>query len=311
MSEARVVVFRSYDPIAIELAEAQLEAAQIPAIRLGRGNAALLGGGSSLIEQLLEVAAEQADEARALLASLVSTGEGSANSVEEAVHAPPAEEAGSGKRRFIAAGLSLLWPGLGIAYAGLPLTGLFLGVWSFAALVASPSAAHDAIALVVFGLVLPRLLDLVGAQLWLRRFGRRGISVAAQLAAGLAFVGASYSCQHIFAQPLAQLIASLSMKATAGHWPFDQPPNAAAYATADIVDDGAPILLVFHDGEDHSWLFLSGDPSAQEDAKLISMRTALKQDPTLRTIADLPPGWKATRTSVDSPWIRETYHEDE
>jgi len=35
------------------------------------------------------------------------------------------------------------------------------------------------------------------------------------------------------------------------------------------------------------------------------MGTALGLDPTLRSIADLPPGWSATRTHVGDEWVRQ------
>jgi len=35
------------------------------------------------------------------------------------------------------------------------------------------------------------------------------------------------------------------------------------------------------------------------------MEEALKMDESLRSIADLPPGWSAWRESKDSPWQKE------
>ncbi len=35
------------------------------------------------------------------------------------------------------------------------------------------------------------------------------------------------------------------------------------------------------------------------------MGTALRKDPTLREIADLPLGWQARRERVGAPWVRE------
>jgi hypothetical protein len=40
------------------------------------------------------------------------------------------------------------------------------------------------------------------------------------------------------------------------------------------------------------------------------MGEALEFDPTLRTIADLPPGWTAWREAVGSAWHREKDEED-
>jgi hypothetical protein len=86
-------------------------------------------------------------------------------------------------------------------------------------------------------------------------------------------------------------------------WPFDQARNVAAISDALVVG-GAPILLVVHYSEDDSWAFLSGRASLPEEGKVIGMGTALRLDPTLRSIADLPPGWVATREQVGGPWER-------
>jgi hypothetical protein len=88
-------------------------------------------------------------------------------------------------------------------------------------------------------------------------------------------------------------------------WPFDQARNVAAVSDALVVNRSAPILRVIHYSEDHSWAFLSGAPFEVENGKLIGMGTALGLDPTLRSIADLPPGWSATRMGVGDEWVRQ------
>jgi hypothetical protein len=90
-----------------------------------------------------------------------------------------------------------------------------------------------------------------------------------------------------------------------GEWPFDQARNVAAVSDASVVTRTAPILLVIHYSEDHSWAFLSGAPFQVQDGKLIGMGTALGLDPTLRSIANLPPGWVARRSRVGSEWVRQ------
>jgi hypothetical protein len=87
-------------------------------------------------------------------------------------------------------------------------------------------------------------------------------------------------------------------------WPFDQAPNVAAISDAAVVVDDSPILLVVHYSDDHSWAFLSGGHFDVAHGKVIGMGTALRMDPSLRTIADLPPGWTATRDRVNGVWKR-------
>ena len=89
-------------------------------------------------------------------------------------------------------------------------------------------------------------------------------------------------------------------------WPFDQTPNTAAITVRSILE-GAPILHVSHDAEDDGWQFLDGRPVDTDEARLIAMRQALKIDPSLRQVADLPPGWIAWRRTATDPWVREPH----
>jgi len=86
-------------------------------------------------------------------------------------------------------------------------------------------------------------------------------------------------------------------------WPFDQAPNAAALTVRSVLE-GHPILHVAHDIDDHGWQFLDGRDADVDEGRVIGMGEALKRDPTLREIADLPPGWIAWREAPGSPWRR-------
>jgi hypothetical protein len=66
-----------------------------------------------------------------------------------------------------------------------------------------------------------------------------------------------------------------------------------------------PILVVQHYADDHSWAFLCGTTDSTEDGRVVGMATALQLDPTLRSIADLPPGWIARRQRIGGEWVRE------
>jgi hypothetical protein len=87
-------------------------------------------------------------------------------------------------------------------------------------------------------------------------------------------------------------------------WRFDQSENVAAITTRQVIEDGLPILTVVHYVDDYSWGFTCGTTNAREDGRVISMGEALKIDPTLDSIADLPPGWFANRTAVGAPWVK-------
>ncbi len=88
-------------------------------------------------------------------------------------------------------------------------------------------------------------------------------------------------------------------------WPFDQPRNCAVISLRQIVFDGAPILHVTHDADDHGWQFLTLDDAREEDASVVSLEEIVKLDPTVLEVADLAPGWHAWRQSGDHEWVRE------
>ena len=87
-------------------------------------------------------------------------------------------------------------------------------------------------------------------------------------------------------------------------WIFDDPKNVAVFTTKKIVYEGFPILYVSHDDEDGAWQFLDGDDVETENAALISLSYAVKIDPSLKELANLPYGWIAWRPSPDVPWQR-------
>jgi hypothetical protein len=86
-------------------------------------------------------------------------------------------------------------------------------------------------------------------------------------------------------------------------WLFDQAPNVAAI-TNDRVLDGAAIRLVVHYSADDSWAFLDGGAFDIAHGKVVGMGEVLTLDPSLTEVADLPPGWTATRTHVGAAWQR-------
>ncbi|MGL4462213.1 MAG: DUF4262 domain-containing protein [Planctomycetia bacterium] len=91
----------------------------------------------------------------------------------------------------------------------------------------------------------------------------------------------------------------------ADDWPFDQPPNAVAVSLRRIVDRQSPILYVTHDEDDHGWQFLDGGDVEPADAAVVCMAEVLTLDPTVREVADLPPGGRAWRSAPGEPWERE------
>ena len=87
-------------------------------------------------------------------------------------------------------------------------------------------------------------------------------------------------------------------------WPFDQGPNVVALTTRQVLDLKYPIRQIVHYGDDASWAFLCGTTEEKSDYRLVHMEDVLKLDGSLRSIADLPPGWLAWRDDADAPWER-------
>lgn len=85
-------------------------------------------------------------------------------------------------------------------------------------------------------------------------------------------------------------------------WPFADAANTACITTRQVLDDGYPILMVAHDSEDGMWQILCGTTSDTHDARMIGLGEALKIDPSLAQIADLPLGWRAWRKDRESTW---------
>ena len=86
-------------------------------------------------------------------------------------------------------------------------------------------------------------------------------------------------------------------------WPFDEPRNLATITTRRIVHEGWPILLVTHH-EDGDWTFMDGEAFEETEALVIGLANMGARDPTMRDLADLPPGCEACREGRHTPWQR-------
>jgi len=86
------------------------------------------------------------------------------------------------------------------------------------------------------------------------------------------------------------------------NWPFDQPENCAAVTNKDIAFEGAPILQVFHDEDDHGWQFLGLGEPVSENIALVCMAEIVNLDPSVKEVAHIEPGWFAWREKVADEW---------
>lgn len=72
-----------------------------------------------------------------------------------------------------------------------------------------------------------------------------------------------------------------------------------------------PILRVTHDSEDHGWQFIGSTDANMKDAMLVSLEEVVSLDLSVLEVADLPPGWQATRESPVHPWVRSVHSEED
>jgi hypothetical protein len=87
-------------------------------------------------------------------------------------------------------------------------------------------------------------------------------------------------------------------------WLFDQDPDVACIASTAVVN-GAPVMIATHYEDDHSWAFLDGQEVDLDDALVVAMSTVLDLHPELDDVADLPPGWTTSRSSVGAAWVKQ------
>ena len=84
---------------------------------------------------------------------------------------------------------------------------------------------------------------------------------------------------------------------------FDQAPNVACIASREVMA-GAPILTVVHFEDDHSWAFSGEGGNDPTRAMVVAMSEVLAVHHDLTSVADLLPGWIATRSAAAEAWQR-------
>jgi len=96
-------------------------------------------------------------------------------------------------------------------------------------------------------------------------------------------------------------------------WLFDQPRNCAVFTLRQIIEKTVPILVVYHDIDDHGWQFLSNIETRREDARIVGLEEITKLDPTVFEVAKIEPGYHAWRKAVGESWniIKTPPEEDE
>ena len=84
-------------------------------------------------------------------------------------------------------------------------------------------------------------------------------------------------------------------------WPFEDPPETAAYATTRVLDGSQPLRYVVRD-EDGDWQFLCGTTSAKRNIKLVCLGDLIAQFPHAAHLGELPRGYAAEWLPEESMW---------
>ena len=88
-------------------------------------------------------------------------------------------------------------------------------------------------------------------------------------------------------------------------WPFDDPPNVAVFTSKRIVEGTDWIYYVGHDADDGAWQFHGpSGPCDVDSAVLVSLKSVVQRDQSVRSLADLPVGWCAWREKPNGEWKR-------
>ncbi len=67
---------------------------------------------------------------------------------------------------------------------------------------------------------------------------------------------------------------------------------------------GSPVLGVAHFDDDHSWAFSGAGGNDAAQAIVVAMSEVLEIHAELHCLADLAPGWTASRPAVGEAWHR-------
>jgi hypothetical protein len=83
--------------------------------------------------------------------------------------------------------------------------------------------------------------------------------------------------------------------------------SGLVFTSRQVMHEGWPIMLVFHDAEDEEWQFVNGRRDTEPGMRpmLVHAHHLVELDRFIVELADLPLGWEARRAAPDDDWIRE------
>lgn len=103
--------------------------------------------------------------------------------------------------------------------------------------------------------------------------------------------------RHYFVAALLVVMYSSSQAA------WENPLDAVVIATEAVAGRQKPITRVLHEQGPGGWQLYDAGPLKGKPV-VLPKTEAMKLDPTLKGVTDLPMGWEATRKSSSEPWVR-------
>jgi hypothetical protein len=94
------------------------------------------------------------------------------------------------------------------------------------------------------------------------------------------------------------------VKTIIDYWPFDQPKNCGIIVLRAVMDRQTIITFVSHDEDDHGWQFLDEETKKPNQVALVCLSSVVELDISVLEVADLEPGWIATRVDAKSSGVR-------
>lgn len=90
-------------------------------------------------------------------------------------------------------------------------------------------------------------------------------------------------------------------------YPFPEAPDTAVFTCIHVLSGSEPIRYVTHDEDDGAWQFLCGGEHEEADARVASLHSIWKPDPSVGKLAGMSLGSYAWRTKAAASWnIRRT-----
>ena len=97
------------------------------------------------------------------------------------------------------------------------------------------------------------------------------------------------------------ILATMALPVHASSW--EDPLDPIVIATEAVASRRQPVLRVLREDGPGGWQLYDGGPLVGKPVVLPKVE-ALKLEPSLKGVADLPVGWEATRRSQADVWTR-------